>query len=213
MADLARISVLCSGTGTNLQALIDACAGRRSPRIPGHIVKVTVNKKNAYSKERAEKEGIPTDYFNLVKDKFLAPGEKDAQKVKEARSGYDAALAERILAAKPDLIVLAGFMHVLSPSFLTPVKAAGVNIINLHPALPGCYDGAGGGSRNRRDQSKKRVLLQGDFPGLGTLAGRHPTCPPSCVSQRLQPQHNVFVNHMYVPKPDRHSAESSLALW
>ncbi|KAI0966293.1 formyl transferase [Xylaria arbuscula] len=137
-----RISCLASGNGSNLQALIDACA---SGTIAGTIIKVTVNRKDAYAVKRAEsaQPPIPTDYFNLVKHGFLAAGEKDPEKVKEARFTYDTALAEKILADKPDLIVLAGWMHVMSTGFLNPVTAAGVPIINLHPALPGKYDGAG----------------------------------------------------------------------
>lgn len=90
--------------------LIDACA---SGVIAGSIIKVTVNRKDAYAVKRAEdaQPPIPTDYFNLVKHGFLAAGEKDPQKVKEARFSYDTALAKRILADQPDLIVLAGWMH------------------------------------------------------------------------------------------------------
>ncbi|KAI1131706.1 formyl transferase [Nemania abortiva] len=146
----ARISCLASGNGSNLQALIDACV---SGTIAGTIVKVTVNRKDAYAVKRAEsaQPPIPTDYFNLVKHGFLAAGEKDPEKVKEARFRYDAALAERILADKPDLIVLAGWMHVMSTGFLNPVATAGVPIINLHPALPGMYDGAGAIKRAYED--------------------------------------------------------------
>ncbi|ORY66035.1 phosphoribosylglycinamide formyltransferase [Pseudomassariella vexata] len=135
-----RISVLCSGSGTNLQALIDAC---QDGRIPGEIVKVSVNKAGVKSLERAAKAGIPTDYFNMIKHGFRAAGEKDEQKKTEGRLKYDAALAQRILADRPDLVVLAGFMHILSTAFLDPMEQAGVPIINLHPALPGKYDGAG----------------------------------------------------------------------
>ncbi|KAF3012042.1 hypothetical protein G7054_g14010 [Neopestalotiopsis clavispora] len=140
MAEKATISVLCSGNGSNLQALIDNCA---SGVIPGQIIKVTVDKKDAYAVKRAEAAGIPTDYFNKVNQKFVAAGEKDPEKVREGRSKYDAALAERILKDKPELVVLAGFMHVFSASFLRPLAEAGVDCINLHPAKPGCYDGAG----------------------------------------------------------------------
>ncbi|KAI0910745.1 formyl transferase [Ustulina deusta] len=127
----ARISCLASGNGSNLQALMDASA---SGIIAGTIVKVTVNRKDAYAVTRAEsaQPPIPTDYVNLVKHGFLAAGEKDPQKVKEARFAYDTALAERILADKPDLIVLAGWMHVMSTGFLNPVAVAGVPIINIH---------------------------------------------------------------------------------
>ncbi|KAI0450628.1 formyl transferase [Xylaria acuta] len=146
----ARISCLASGNGSNLQALIDACA---SGIIEGTIVKVTVNRKDAYAVKRAAatQPPIPTDYFNLVKHGFLAAGEKDPENVKQARFGYDAALAERILADKPDLIVLAGWMHVMSTGFLNPIATAGVPIINLHPALPGMYDGAGAIKRAYED--------------------------------------------------------------
>lgn len=130
MAEKARISVLCSGNGSNLQALIDNC---QNGVIPAQIIKVTVDKKDAYAVKRAEAAGIPTDYFNKVNQKFVTAGEKDAEKVREGRSKYDAALAERLLKDKPELIVLAGWMHVFSASFLRPVAAAGVGVINLHP--------------------------------------------------------------------------------
>lgn len=83
--------------------------------------------------------GIPWEYFNLISNGFIAKGEKDEQKVAEARYRYDAALAERVLSAeeKPELIVLAGWMHVFSGGFLEPMEKAGVKVINLHPALPG----------------------------------------------------------------------------
>jgi phosphoribosylglycinamide formyltransferase len=130
----ARISVLCSGNGSNLQALIDNC---QNGVISGEIIKVTVDKKDAYAVKRAEAAGIPTDYFNKINQRFVTAGEKDPEKVREGRSKYDAALAERILQDKPELIVLAGWMHVFSASFLRPVAAAGVDVINLHPAKPG----------------------------------------------------------------------------
>ncbi|KAI2473533.1 phosphoribosylglycinamide formyltransferase [Annulohypoxylon bovei var. microspora] len=153
----ARISVLCSGNGTNLQALIDSCVSNAPESIRGKIIKVTVNRKGAYATTRAEKAGIPTDYFNLVKDGYHKLGEKDPAVLKEARLKYDADLAERILRDKPDLVVLAGWMHVLTTSFLRPVSNAGVPIINLHPALPGAYDGAGAIDRAYEDFKAGRL--------------------------------------------------------
>ncbi|KAI1383353.1 phosphoribosylglycinamide formyltransferase [Hypoxylon trugodes] len=160
----ARISVLCSGNGTNLQALIDSCASDVPGSIRGKIIKVTVNRKNAFAIKRAEKAGIPTDYFNLVKDGFQVLGEKDPVKLQEARLKYDAALAERILRDKPDLVVLAGWMHVLTTNFLRPLSDAGVPIINLHPALPGAYDGAGAIERAYEDF--KAGKLQDNTTGI-----------------------------------------------
>lgn len=87
--------------------------------------------------------GIPWEYFNLISNGFLPKGEKDEQNVAEGRQRYDAALAAKILAAdkeRPELIILAGWMHVFSVPFLEPLERAGVRIINLHPALPGKFE-------------------------------------------------------------------------
>lgn len=84
--------------------------------------------------------GIPWEYFNLISNGFLPKGEKDEKKVSEARQKYDAALAQKVLndnAERPELIVLAGWMHVFSGAFLEPLEKAGIKVINLHPALPG----------------------------------------------------------------------------
>lgn len=70
---------------------------------------------------------------------------KHPEAIDRARSEYDADLAQIILSAdpRPDLIVCAGWMHIVTPSFLTPISSAGIKIINLHPALPGEFAGAG----------------------------------------------------------------------
>lgn len=86
--------------------------------------------------------GIPCDYLNMISHGFLQKGETDQHKVAQGRQKYDAALAERVLSPdreRPDLIVLAGWMHVFSTAFLEPIERAGVRIINLHPALPGKF--------------------------------------------------------------------------
>jgi phosphoribosylglycinamide formyltransferase len=108
-----------------LQALIDA-------NLP--IKYVLSNRKAAYGLERAAKASIPTDVFSIYAYNKANPG--------KTREDYDTALAERILASEPDLVVLAGFMHILSDNFLNPFIKANVRILNLHPALPGEYDGA-----------------------------------------------------------------------
>ena len=86
--------------------------------------------------------GIPWDYFNLISNGFLRKGETDEQKVAEGRQKYDAALAARVLSTdkeRPELIILAGWMHIFSSAFLDPIERAGVRIINIHPALPGKF--------------------------------------------------------------------------
>jgi phosphoribosylglycinamide formyltransferase len=78
----------------------------------------------------------------LISNGFLPKGEKGEKKVAEARKEYDVALAKKILtenSERPDLIVLAGWMHVFSEAFLQPLEDAGVKVINLHPALPGKF--------------------------------------------------------------------------
>lgn len=125
----ARLTVLISGSGTNLQALIDACA---SGALPCNIICVISNRKSAYGLVRAQAASIPTRYHNLVNYKKQNPSD-----VTLARLEYDRDLAALVLDEKPDLVVCAGWMHVLAPTFLDPVATAGVPVINLHPALPG----------------------------------------------------------------------------
>lgn len=131
-----NLTVLISGNGSNLQALIDACASGTLPNT--HITHVISNRKAAYGLERAAKASIPTTYHNLVSYKSKYPDD-----LSHARSAYDADLANIIITStpRPDLIVCAGWMHIVTNSFLAPIAAAGIKIINLHPALPGEFAG------------------------------------------------------------------------
>lgn len=131
-----RTTVLISGNGSNLQAVIDKVAAQQ---LNANIVRVLSNRKDAYGLERARKANIPTQYHNLVKYKKQQPPTPEG--VQAAREEYDAELARLILADQPELVVCLGFMHVLSPRFLEPLEAANVRIINLHPALPGAFNG------------------------------------------------------------------------
>lgn len=144
-----RLTVMCSGSGTNLQALIDAVATKTIP--DAEIIKVVVNRKNAYAIQRAEKAGISTEYFNLVKDGYHNLGEKDQSALQAARTRYDADLAQRILQDSPDIVILAGWMHVFTEHFLKPLTTINIPIINLHPALPGM---------KTRTQSLEKVELE-----------------------------------------------------
>jgi len=110
-----KMVVLVSGRGTNLQAIIDAIKERK---IDGKIVAVISNRKKAYALERAKREGIPTYYL---------PARKN-----ETREDYDRRLNEIIEPLNPDLIVLAGFLRILSPWFVNKYRN---KIINIHPAL------------------------------------------------------------------------------
>src|SRR5262245_61092509 len=120
-----KLVVLISGSGTNLQAIMDAIVGKT---LDAEIVLVVSNRKAAYGLVRAEQAKIPTLYFPLKP--YIDQGKTRAQ--------YDADLAEKIRPCHPNLIVLAGWMHVLSPTFLNPFAD---RVINLHPALPGTFPG------------------------------------------------------------------------
>jgi formyltetrahydrofolate-dependent phosphoribosylglycinamide formyltransferase len=124
---LARIVVMISGEGTNLQAILDAQTKQELKT--GQVVLVVSNRKAARGLERAQAAGIETLYFPL---KPYTDGGK-------TRAEYDTDLAEKIRAYEPDLIVLAGWMHILSPAFLDHFPD---RVINLHPALPGAFPGA-----------------------------------------------------------------------
>ncbi|KAI9745496.1 MAG: hypothetical protein M1818_001030 [Claussenomyces sp. TS43310] len=134
-----KLTVLISGSGTNLQALIDACRGGLLPSTS--IVRVISDRKNAYGLTRAERAGIPTGYHNLIFGGYYRKGEQDKSIIAKARERFDADLASLVLADGPDLVVCAGFMHVLTPLFLQPLASARVPVINLHPARPGEFDG------------------------------------------------------------------------
>ena len=140
---LPKILVLISGTGTNLQALIDAISSS-PPRIKATISHVIANlgQKAKPGLERAKKVGIPTTVRTLKSYKDQVPQRYPDDTA--ARQAYDADLAQYILTdiERPSLIVCAGWMHILAPAFLTPIKAASIPIINLHPALPGAFNGA-----------------------------------------------------------------------
>ncbi|PYI22059.1 phosphoribosylglycinamide formyltransferase [Aspergillus violaceofuscus CBS 115571] len=137
MADPVRLTVLISGSGTNLQAVIDKTS---QGQLSTQIVRVISNRKDAFGLERARKANIPTQYHNLVKYKKQHPATPEG--ILAAREEYDAELARLVLADKPEMVACLGFMHVLSPRFLEPLEEAKIKIINLHPALPGAFNGA-----------------------------------------------------------------------
>lgn len=123
-----RIAVLISGSGTNLQAIIDAVHSDYLDR--AEIVLVLSNRSKAFGLERAEKATIPTRIHTF----------KPYRDQGRSRQEYDLDMASMLKEYQPDLIVLAGFMHILSKGFIDQFQPG--QIINLHPALPGQFDGA-----------------------------------------------------------------------
>ena len=124
-----RVVVLVSGSGTNLQAILDAVAARPSPLPSVTVTRVVSNRRDAYALQRAAAAGVPTLYFPL----------KPYTDSGRSREQYDADLAAALAENEPDLIVLAGWMHIFSAAFLDRFPD---RVINLHPALPGEFDGA-----------------------------------------------------------------------
>jgi formyltetrahydrofolate-dependent phosphoribosylglycinamide formyltransferase len=111
--------------------LIDAL---NTPQLPStSIALVLSNRKAAYGLTRAANAVPPIPAAYLALQPFLKahPG--------STRADYDAAVAKIVLEAEPDLVVLAGWMHVFGERFLDSMGL--VPIINLHPALPGAFDG------------------------------------------------------------------------
>ena len=119
-----KIAVLVSGGGTNLQALLDA--QQRRELVSGEIALVVSNNAKAYALERAQKAGIPT--------KVLLKKELGGQE------GFEQALCKTLDEAGIGLIVLAGFMSILTESFTARYPR---RIINVHPSLIPSFCGAG----------------------------------------------------------------------
>ena len=120
----ARLVVLVSGAGTNLQALIDACAGRS---YGASVAAVGADRPGIEGLARAERAGIPT-FVTRVADH-------------PTRAAWDRALTEAVAAFDPDLVVSAGFMKLVGPAFLDRFEG---RFINTHPALLPAFAGMNG---------------------------------------------------------------------
>ncbi|MFD7131254.1 phosphoribosylglycinamide formyltransferase [Streptomyces sp. NPDC059894] len=122
-----RLVVLVSGSGTNLQALLDEIAATGVESYGAEIVAVGADREGIEGLARAERAGIPT-FVRKVKDYGT-------------RAEWDAALAEAVAAHEPDLVVSAGFMKIVGKEFLARF---GGRFVNTHPALLPSFPGAHG---------------------------------------------------------------------
>ena len=120
----ARLVVLVSGSGTNLQALLDACA---DPGYGAQVVAVGADRDGIEGLARAERAGVPTFVLRL--------------KDHADRGDWDEALASACAEHEPDLVVLAGFMKLTGPAFLARF---GGRCVNTHPALSPSFPGMHG---------------------------------------------------------------------
>ncbi|NYV75764.1 phosphoribosylglycinamide formyltransferase [Streptomyces sp. UH6] len=122
-----RLVVLVSGSGTNLQALLDAIETTGTEEYGAEIVAVGADREGIEGLARAERAGLPT-FVVRVKDHAT-------------RAEWDAALAEAVAAHRPDLVVSAGFMKIVGKEFLARF---GGRFVNTHPALLPSFPGAHG---------------------------------------------------------------------
>jgi phosphoribosylglycinamide formyltransferase-1 len=120
----ARIAVLVSGTGTLLQALLDAAA---EADFPAHPVLVVSDTPDAAALERARRAGVEA--------RVVRPADHPD------RAAWDVELTEVVASARPDWVVCAGFMRLLGPAFLARFEG---RIVNSHPALLPSFPGAHG---------------------------------------------------------------------
>jgi phosphoribosylglycinamide formyltransferase-1 len=120
-ADKPSLAILISGRGSNMQAFIDACA---SGELDASIVLVISNNPDAAGLERAASAGISTCCIN----------HRDFT----SREAFDAALVDRLQQQRVDLVILAGFMRILTPVFIEPFAG---RLLNIHPSLLPKYPG------------------------------------------------------------------------
>ncbi|MEB6676588.1 phosphoribosylglycinamide formyltransferase [Acinetobacter haemolyticus] len=126
---MMRIAVLVSGNGSNLQALIDA-------NLSGQIIGVVSNKADAYALQRAKDANIATAVIS----------HKDFP----TRESFDDAMHQQLIAWQIDLVILAGFMRILTPNFVSKWQG---KMLNIHPSLLPFYKGV---------NTHQRVLNTGD---------------------------------------------------
>ncbi len=179
-SDATRIGVLVSGNGSNLQALIDAI---RIQGIPATLVLVVSNRPNALALERASKHGIPTAVI-------------DHQKYAD-RQTFDQALLQVLDHQHLDLIVLAGFMRILTPPLVEHFLG---RMLNVHPALLPAYPGLHTHARALADRVHRHgasvhfvipeldagpVVLQGEVPVF-------PDDEPQRLAARVQQMEHII---------------------
>lgn len=176
-----RVAILISGSGTNLQAFIDC---QRDGELDADLVVVASNRDDAYGLERAERAGIDT----------LCISHRNF----DDREAFDKALATGIDRSRPDLVVLAGFMRILSPWFVDHYAG---RILNIHPALLPKYPGldtharaiAAGDSHHGSTVHFVTEELDG---GPRVLAGRlrieQTETPESLQSRVQQLEHRIY---------------------
>lgn len=146
---ILTITVLISGSGSNLQSLIDAQAANK---LNGVITQVISSNSDAFGLTRARNANIPLIKLHELKPYYKGIAKENKQQRLLQRELFNKDLVNLIIHGningtpdanykKPNLIVCAGWMLILSPLVLVPLETNNITIINLHPALPGAFEG------------------------------------------------------------------------
>ena len=138
-----KLVVLISGSGSNLQAILDAC---RDQVLPAEVVAVISSKADAFGLIRAQSAGVKAIYFQKLEG--------------EARRDYDARLANEVAGLNADYVVLAGWLRLLTSAFLERFSE---RVINLHSALPGTFPGL------HAIESAYAAFQRGEIKGSGVM--------------------------------------------
>lgn len=176
-----RVAVLVSGSGSNLQALIDAAT---APDYPAAIHLVISNNADAYGLERARKAGIATCVLN----------HRDYPN----REAYDTALHQALVESKTDIVCLAGFMRILTADFVARWEGC---MLNIHPSLLPAYRGLHTHARAIADGAKTAgctvhlvvpeldagpILAQAEVPVLAD------DTPDTLAARVLKEEHRIY---------------------
>lgn len=190
-----RAAVLISGSGSNLQALIDA---EHAGGLAGTIALVVSNRSDAYGLSRARRAGIET---------CVLPHEEYS-----SRKAFDGALAEVLDAAGVDLVLLAGFMRILTPEFVTRFGSC---MLNIHPSLLPAYRGLRTHERALADGVKEHgctvhfVVPELDA-GPSVIQGVVRVCDDDTPASLAERVHHL--EHRVYPRAARWFLEGRLAL-
>lgn len=191
-----RLAVLISGRGSNLQALIDAC---KNPSFPAEIAVVISNDPSAGGLERAATAGIPA---MIVDHNYF----------KSDKKGFEASLGDTITQYNADLVCLAGFMRILSDTFLKRFKD---RVINIHPSLLPKYKGldthiraidAGDAEHGCSVHVVTKDMDAGDII-LQRRIAINPGETPEQLAARV-----LIEEHIAYPQAVRHIAEKSILI-
>ena len=184
---VSNLVVLISGHGSNLQALLDACA---SGELQARVVAVISNNADAFGLERARRANVPAIH------RLRLPI--------QTRRAYDSDLADLVASYHPEWIVLAGWMRLLTSTFLDRFPN---RVVNLHPALPGTFPGTHAVERAfeayRRGEVTRAGIMVHLVPDEGVDCGPvlaqevvpiHPDDTLECLEARLHAvEHRLLV--------------------